>query len=180
MSPARSATMPTTSWFASCTVNAALVVATVESPVDQVDLELPAERGRLGVQAIGLVGLGRQVDRGAEAGPALGAAGEPQLADDRRPRVGRAWTSIAIQDPVRAWPSEEDVGLHGHARRRRRPASPGARLTLANTTARQDRPAGCGPRGGAIDRRGSEREVERRTGLRLRQGMDRSKDAFAR
>ena len=69
MSPGRSATMPTTIWVPSWIVNAALAVAIVVSPRLEADLELTPEGRRLGVQAMGLVGLGRQLDEGPEARP---------------------------------------------------------------------------------------------------------------
>ncbi len=80
MSPGRSATTPTISWVASWIVKPTLVLTIVSSPVDERDLELAAEGRRLGVEEERLVGLGRQVDDLPEPGPALGAAGQPQLA----------------------------------------------------------------------------------------------------
>ena len=42
------------------------------SPLDEADLELAPEAGRLGVQPVRLVGLGRELDRGRRTGSGPG------------------------------------------------------------------------------------------------------------
>ena len=55
--------------------------------VDELDLDVAAEAGRLGVQDVGLARPGRELHRGAEVGLRVGAAADPELARDGRPGV---------------------------------------------------------------------------------------------
>ena len=89
-------------------VNAALVVAIVVVAGHEADLELAPEARRLGVQAIGLVGLGRRSTEGPEARPPCA----PPVSRSS-PTIGGpsflSWTSMAIHDPTRACPSSMTV-----------------------------------------------------------------------
>ena len=85
--------------------------------IDQADLEVAAEPWWLRIQPVGLLRLGGQVDPGAEPRAPLGAAGEPQLTADRRPRVGEVDVDRHPR-PDPDMPVHQDVGLHGEAGRR--------------------------------------------------------------
>ena len=166
---------------ASCTVNAALVVATRRiARSTRLDLELAPERqaaARTGDRSCRTGSAGRPGV--AEAGPSLGAAGEPQLAADRRARCWRAWTSIAIQDPIRACPSEQDVRPPWSARPASRPRAAVGRDEARRADTRQDRTA-ARPKRSTSDRRARAwRRTAHRTPTDGQAGMDRSKDASA-
>ena len=82
-----------------------------------------SERGRLGVEHVALVRLRGQVDGGAEAGPALAAAGQSELAGDRRTGVldvdrdghPRPDPGVALEERVRR-PSSGPSAAAGAAR----------------------------------------------------------------
>ncbi len=78
------------------------------------DLHGPAEAGRLGVQPIDLVRLGRQVDGGPEARLAGQAAGQAQLAGDRGAVVLEVDVD-AHPGALAGVPVEQDAGFHGQA-----------------------------------------------------------------
>ena len=70
---------------------------------DQLHLHVAPEGRRLRVQEIGLARAGRKLDRGAEPGPGVGPAADPELAGHRGPAFSRS-TAIANHDPARTWP----------------------------------------------------------------------------
>ena len=80
------ATTPTMSWFDVVDRERDLLAGERLVADDELDLDLPAERGRLGVEHVALVGRAGQVDRDREPRPALRPALEAELADDRGAR----------------------------------------------------------------------------------------------
>ena len=86
--------------------------------VDQADREGAAERRRLGVQDVDLVGLGRQLDRHPEARLALRAARESELAADRRAVVLEV-DGDRDPRPEPGVTAEQDARLHRRSADRR-------------------------------------------------------------
>ena len=82
----RSAMTPTTSCVASWTRYATSTLSMTWSFDDELDLHVPPECRRLGVEDVDLARAGREVDGHREPGVALRAAVHPQLALDRRAR----------------------------------------------------------------------------------------------
>src|SRR6185369_29827 len=79
--------------------------------VDQADREGGAERRWLPIQDVDLVGLGRQLDRHAEARLALRAARESELAADRR-AVVLEMNGDRDPRPEPGMTAEQDARLH--------------------------------------------------------------------
>ena len=149
-------------------------MATSSSPDTRSIVDLAAERRRLGVQAIGLVRLRRQVDGGAEAGPALGAAGQPDLPDDRRPVVAEVdvdghpgpGPGIALEQGLASIvrPSAASVARVADGADSPAVATTISAMSTVRPAADPARAAAAGP--------GSERGFERRTGTPTRRSGD--------
>ena len=116
-----SATTATTSCVASWVVKVGLADRDRLVAVDEGDRQGAAERGRLGVEDVDLIGLGRQLDGHPEARLALGAARESQLAADRRAVVLEV-DGDRDPRPEPGVTAEQDASLHRRPADRRRGA----------------------------------------------------------
>ena len=86
--------------------------------LDQAHLDVASESRWLDIEAVDLVGQGRQIDDRAEPGSALRPAGQPELPGDRRAIV----LEVDVDGhprPDPAVPIEQDGGVHRQPDRRR-------------------------------------------------------------